>query len=352
MAVPTEAESVALDEAGPLIRFAAEQLKDLDPNLTLAIATALEAAKSNNWTPQVSQSFWAAFNKLCLFIQPTSMDCLAASHADIEVFSLRNFSRTKVSLAERSSTRYLLALIILIAITIPLQLYVWVGTIASKRTDEILDRLQKSAAQLMDDRAKVIASAKPADATGKEVAQTMEWTAQAEKVTDASWEMVVDLDRLRSETAILQRLTTGRVNLPAAAPRPTDRAFDLNYQYAMNRYDGARLAAANAEESVSLFIGPCVAFILPLLFGIIGAIAYIVRSISDQIKASTFSSTSPIRHLMRATLGALAGVVVGLFSNLSSQFSLSPLALAFLAGYGVEPLFSMFDGVIARFKQS
>jgi len=54
---------------------------------------------------------------------------------------------------------------------------------------------------------------------------------------------------------------------------------------------------------------------------------------------------------MRVGLGALAGVVVGLFNGLSTQLSLPPLAIAFLAGYGVEALFSMFDGIVAKFRQ-
>jgi hypothetical protein len=91
-------------------------------------------------------------------------------------------------------------------------------------------------------------------------------------------------------------------------------------------------------------------FILPLLFGVIGAIGYVVRSISDEITATTFSPTAPTRYLMRVTLGALAGVVVGFFTNISAGISLSPLALAFLAGYGVEALFAMFDNLIAKFK--
>jgi hypothetical protein len=50
-------------------------------------------------------------------------------------------------------------------------------------------------------------------------------------------------------------------------------------------------------------------------------------------------------------LGALMGVVIGLFNGLSAQISLPPLALAFLAGYGVEAVFSMFDGLVERFRQ-
>jgi uncharacterized membrane protein len=118
----------------------------------------------------------------------------------------------------------------------------------------------------------------------------------------------------------------------------------------MDRLGSVRLAAVQAQEEAGLEVGVVLSFILPLLFGVIGAIAYVVRSISNEISNTTFSRTSPTRHLMRVTLGALAGVVVGFFTNLTSQFSLSPLALAFLAGYGVEALFSMFDGFIAKFK--
>lgn len=55
---------------------------------------------------------------------------------------------------------------------------------------------------------------------------------------------------------------------------------------------------------------------------------------------------------MRVALGILAGVIVGLFNGLSAQLSVPPLAVAFLAGYGVEAVFSMFDGIIANFRQA
>lgn len=55
---------------------------------------------------------------------------------------------------------------------------------------------------------------------------------------------------------------------------------------------------------------------------------------------------------MRLALGALSGLVVGLFTGLTTQLSLPPLAMAFLAGDGVEALFSTFDGIVDRFRQS
>jgi hypothetical protein len=91
-------------------------------------------------------------------------------------------------------------------------------------------------------------------------------------------------------------------------------------------------------------------FVLPVLLGTIGALAYVLRSTSEQMRTKTFSTVAPVRNLVRIVLGALMGVVIGLFTDLSGKANLQPLAIAFLAGYGVEPVFSMFDGLIARLK--
>ena len=90
---------------------------------------------------------------------------------------------------------------------------------------------------------------------------------------------------------------------------------------------------------------------MPVLLGILGAAAYVTRLISDQIKETTFSSTSPIRHRVRVALGALAGVVVG-FGWIGSSISSSTLALAFVAGYAVEPVFATVDGIAEKFRSA
>jgi uncharacterized membrane protein len=87
-----------------------------------------------------------------------------------------------------------------------------------------------------------------------------------------------------------------------------------------------------------------------LFLGIVGASTYVTRLISDQIEQTTFSSTSPVRHLVRVALGALAGVIVG-FGWLASGISASPQALAFIAGYAVEPVFATFDSIAEKFRE-
>jgi hypothetical protein len=339
-----ENEAVALAEAGPLLRFAAERVKDLDPDFSLAIAEAREAAQSDKWTPQVSQRFWGAFSKLCDIIQPVTMDCLAASHRDIDAgrwFRLVG-QKQKISLAERSSRRYLMMLIILIAVILPLQLYVWTCTNLTKKVDELITSAQTMLPKLAAPYAKANTPNDP------------DLTASVSAVAQGANELNANVDQILSEAHTLDRVSmifsssaTPAVAQPVSAP-PAN--YFEAYENATLRLGQARTISLAIEEKANLFVGILLSFILPILIGTIGAIAYVIRAISDQIKTSTFSTSSPIQHLMRVALGALSGLVVGLFNGLSSQISLPPLAIAFLAGYGVEAVFSMFDGLIRKFR--
>jgi hypothetical protein len=91
--------------------------------------------------------------------------------------------------------------------------------------------------------------------------------------------------------------------------------------------------------------------LLPLILGTLGACAYVTRLISDEIKSTTFSNISRLQHFVRVGLGALAGVVVG-FGWIGSDLSWSPLALAFIAGYAIEPVFATIDSIAEKFKKT
>jgi uncharacterized membrane protein len=89
---------------------------------------------------------------------------------------------------------------------------------------------------------------------------------------------------------------------------------------------------------------------VPILLGALGACTYGTRLISDEIRETTFTRTSPIRHGMRFALGALAGVIIG-FGGITTGVGLPSAALSFMAGYAVEPVFSMLDGIAEKFRE-
>lgn len=106
-------------------------------------------------------------------------------------------------------------------------------------------------------------------------------------------------------------------------------------------------------------------YFLPLLFGLLGACVHVVREINSRSENFTLVPSALRRYWARVVLGAVAGPFIGLFfdpsgkiltigtgttagPSLSSQ--LSPLAMAFLAGFSVEILFSILDRFIKVFR--
>ena len=352
MAKINESELAALNETGPLLRFAAERVKDLDPDLPLAIAQARQAATADQWSPEISQRFWNAFARLCDLIQPVTMDTIRSAQQKIQPPPWRKrFGAGPKSIAQRSSGRYLRILFLLLALILPIQLFVWTCTNLSNKIDELVGRQKSQYLSLVQESNRLALESKVSAAPEK---LSQELAAASASLHSLTYQISAETRLLERMLGVgLRMLTLGLYELPEKnGPSDTKKSAGeaTPVQIAAEEISRMQSTVVQVQEKANLVVGVLGAYILPILFGAIGAVAYIIRTISEQIRASTFSSSSPTRHIMRAALGAMAGVVVGLFSDLSTKFSLPPLAVAFLAGYGVEAVFSMFDGFIAKFK--
>ena len=113
--------------------------------------------------------------------------------------------------------------------------------------------------------------------------------------------------------------------------------------------DFKRETSRQAQLAAQFVLAILQSYLLPLFYGILGAGTFVLRSLSKEIEDETFSDDKGIQHLLRVSLGALAGILVGWFSFLipseTTTFvgSISPLAIAFLVGYNIEVFFSLMD---------
>jgi hypothetical protein len=98
-------------------------------------------------------------------------------------------------------------------------------------------------------------------------------------------------------------------------------------------------------------------YILPLLYGWLGAITFVLRTLAQQAKDRLFNVENRIGYGLRIWLGIVAGLAIGWFfkpekSDTNMISSLSPFALAFLAGYSVDVLFAAMDRLVGAFSSS
>jgi hypothetical protein len=99
-------------------------------------------------------------------------------------------------------------------------------------------------------------------------------------------------------------------------------------------------------------IGAVTQYILPVLYGFLGAMAAAMRLLRRKVDASLLSHTDRARLQQGAILGVLSGAVIGLFATflgtMGGTGSVGTAALALLAGYNVDGVFRFLDELSDR----
>jgi hypothetical protein len=95
-------------------------------------------------------------------------------------------------------------------------------------------------------------------------------------------------------------------------------------------------------------------YLLPMLYGLLGACAFVLRKLSDQIEKVSYVNDARAVYSLRLNIGMLSGLAVGWFIKTGSGAdatltSLPPLALAFIAGYGSDLFFAALDKIVQAF---
>jgi hypothetical protein len=124
---------------------------------------------------------------------------------------------------------------------------------------------------------------------------------------------------------------------------PTILNYTAEVLCKIQTYQQVRSFAANVQADYASLIGAISAFALPILYAWLGAFAYRLRTFGETILHKTYHPS--FADSARMITAVIAGAIVGLF-NPSQGISLSPLATAFLVGYGVELFFRFLDTLI------
>jgi hypothetical protein len=344
----TPSESEALARCGGLLKFAVET-KEVPKSVVSTICAAWEAEKANNWDQQIATDFWLAFNSLCALIKPVTMDTLSTNLREIPVPKWKFWRKAgqAVSLSGRTAAHWVFLLYILLAVAVFLGYLVSTGS----RLSTEIEKLITSGNELTE---KIVAEA---DALEPVIGDKDFSTAgtDAQKAIALLQNQVQEQnyleDQILQKTQLMSRLMSFGFSSFGYTPGTLEPLANIReVRGAVTNYYKIRQDKAQYQLKASIKAEVISLSILPIILGMMGACAYVVRLISDQIKDTTFSSTSPIRHRARVALGGLAGVVIG-FGGVVNAGSLSASALAFVAGYAVEPVFATFDGIAEKFRR-
>lgn len=349
-------ENEALDDSALLIKYAAESPKKLPDDIVRPIANAWKARIDNSWDPQISTSFWTSYSSLCDLLKPVTLDTISADKPTITVRRWWLFGeQEKISLARRTARRYLSLLLLLLIVAV---IFGFIASTSSSLTEDVRNLVTKGNVVAVDVTADLSAIKADLDASNlgpdstKVSLDDPRIKPEIRKKIDDLRARLQDLyyisDQLNEKINAISEITAfsgldySKGDL-SRLPNLTD-GFDN-----LRSYYGLRRDLSATQQSVYILNGAYSALV-PLLLGALGACTYVLRLTSEQIRDTTFSDTSPTRHFVRISLGALAGLAVGL-GGLVNAPGLSTAALSFLAGYPVEPVFATLDGIAEKFRR-
>src|SRR5216683_4456469 len=112
----------------------------------------------------------------------------------------------------------------------------------------------------------------------------------------------------------------------------------------------ARFYGQSLREAASIVYGAITSCILPVLYALLGACAYLLMKMGEDIKKRRFVKSHA--DMARFVIAGIGGGIVGLFNFAIAQpVSVSPLAVAFLVGYAVDVFFTLLQTLVVNFTR-
>ncbi len=318
----------AVENANLMLAHASEKGLKIDAELVAKIVKAKYIQSNGEWNATNEAEFWQAFRDISQTIHPVTIDSILAANQELEErnwWSRMMGIRRGKTLTRRAVSGYVRWSLLALAAMLIIQIYSLIGT-------TILNNIRDSNARINKMEDEIILQQK-LESTQKAIAIELNKdmvVAEREKNIEllAIWLRPIDFVLLNE---------------------PADLSVLEKTKSEKNKEDFEKINALGTSVTQSaqhpiLIIG---SYILPLFYGLLGAFAYVLRGLSEEIREITYSVDSDIKYILRITLGALAGLAVGLvFVPDTDHFvtlNLPPLTLAFIAGYSIEFLFTAID---------
>ncbi len=332
-----------VEEAHLLLAYAAEQGLEIEQEFVAIIVNARDELERDAWTTEREIQFWMVFDDLARLVHPVSIDSLKATRKFGGYGAEKGKKSHLFSQAEGVIRRYQLLTFLILVILLTIQIYWMVGSAIIEAVNNKIPAALKELDVKIAEMTEKIDKAKQDD--NEEAATPAK--ASRNKFTDEYQNLEAGrnsyYEGLRAWTQVLCVVSVGFIFC--------DDESEENY---------AQKGYIETRQAAQLILQPIELYFLPILYGSLGACAFILRNISREVRDLTYTPDSAIRYRLRMQLGPLAGLAVGWFLFVPSDTStgdaflslrrISPFALAFLAGYSVELFFTAMDKMVEAFS--
>ena len=350
--LPVDYLARELSDAEALLSYASEIGIEIEADTRDAILRA-RAVQSSAVSPEIATGLLAALAKLALQVRPVTAQSLRAC-ADPRQARIVVRAYTWVAVA-------------LCSFLLPFSVVTFVSSAISDSIRKDIETANALALTLADQE-RAIRNAAPSTANGAnapgagvspgDMLKELQQFAIAIRALNSH---ARELSVFAPSTAVTppgkvardQQLEADERNNKFELPVPLpDLQAEANEAIAkIKLYQSVRYRAVSAQETAAIWSGAVGTCILPVLYAVLGACAYLLRLFEDQIRNRTFTADG---HRARFLIAGIGGLVIGLFTNVNvtQGGSLSPLALAFLVGYAVDVFFSFLEGLLRTFGRT
>lgn len=377
----------ALEDVDLLIAYLSKTGKTVPKESVAKLVEAKHRKPVSAWTAEQEADFWFTFNEIMQLIRPVTMASLKAFAVNLDyAYSLNKNSRK--GKLQKTIFRYgTLAFVVVFTIVI-LHTYHFVGNDVLKKSQELFEERNKVREELEKKKISATKTAENAE-TGRSLSATLwqdeeyQLLLERERTLDQEfdanrtllfqWNMIWRLGKdmvpelsMYDEhryAARVEELTREKSLLESRLANVQQSEADSLQKNLIDKDRELRetLNEVNLHKSRDLFFRSGLSamfvlnllhdYLLPMLYGCLGAFAMVLRVICNSIKSETFSGSYALDYNLRITLGAVSGMASGLFigdSTLLNGGGFSMMLIAFIVGYNVDVLFTLIDNVASR----
>ncbi|MBQ4407214.1 MAG: hypothetical protein II852_09410 [Bacteroidales bacterium] len=315
-----------------IISFMLDNGLDVDEPILRQVAEARETVNTPKWN-DVECKFMMTYNELVKRIYPVSIEMINnPSKIDkVELSGTILGKSNRESRKKKSAIIYSVITGFFVLLLLGVQIFYFLGSTRLNNINNTNAELEKTLFRQRE--LQILTTSAP-----ENLSYELELEDNVSKTTELNNSLQSNILLLEPWTKVISALTFNT---------RSNKDIDTKEKENMK----TNIEVIQEAKGYALILG---IYILPLLYGLIGGLTYVLREMRSDVRKYTLDKESTIKYILRIILGAVAGLSVGLFwSDIENaqavgftSISLSPMLLAFIAGYCVEHVLGFIDKII------